>query len=68
MAKHTSCALWMLRRPGVYPNGWVRTWDKDRIAFFLVNAEGEDGYGYVCPRKDARLLAKRILECLEATK
>lgn len=59
--------MWALRKVGVYPNGFVRTLEDDKV---LVTFHEE--YGDVqfikLGRRDARLLAKRINECLDQTR
>lgn len=58
--------VWLLRHPGTYPNGYVltRVNEEIRISFF----DSEDfGNHIFMSRQDARLLAKRINQCLDAT-
>ena len=60
--------IWSLRRPGVHPNAWVRTADFDLIAIQHYSSPGDPGAVLLLSRKDARLLAKRINQCLDGTK
>jgi len=62
MAKHKPGMIWALRRPGQYPNGYVATVSADLI---LISY---DGNGFRVSRRDARLLVRRILQCLEETR
>ena len=71
MVEHENRApgvIWSLRRPGVYPNAWVRTADFDLIAIQHCPSSGSPGPVLLLSRKDARLLAKRINQCLDRTK
>lgn len=72
MARHLNSVMWGLRRlRGSAPNvseGYVKTLDEKNI--IVVYRYGL-GYGWQelsMSRKDARLMAKRILQCLEETK
>jgi hypothetical protein len=60
--------IWSLRGVGTYPNGYVRTTDDDGI--HLVQVDTEDGpvQEMWLTRADARLLARRINECLDRTR
>jgi len=68
MAKHKPTVVWAVKRTGGYPNGYVRTEDEKHldISFFLE--EGRDGAGFTVTRQFAKMLARRINQCLEATK
>jgi hypothetical protein len=68
MAKHDPFKVWMLRPVGQYPNGSVQTENKHEISVMYQAGELQYESGFICTRRDARLLVKRILECLEATK
>ena len=56
--------VWSLRRD--MGCGYVCTMDDDKVAIFVPS---DSGYvaGIRVSRKDARLIAKRINECLDAT-
>lgn len=56
----------MLRPFGVTPNGVVRTTDDDRILIAVWDGRKEERVLTVS-RRDARLLARRINQCLNAT-
>ena len=58
----------MLRQPGQYPNGYVETAEIDSVKVRYVIAADAWPDGFICTRRDARLFAKRIMECLEGTK
>lgn len=60
--------IWGLRRLGKHPNGYVRTADAQHIEIAHSYGPGYDSRRITIPRADARLLAKRILQCLEETK
>ena len=69
MSKHKPGTIWMLRPAGQYPNGCVETVRDGKLV--IEYSPDRTPYESVCfrmPRADARLLAKRIMECLEATK
>lgn len=74
MAKHFAGAIWSFRWPLTKkPNGLVRTYDKKSLQIELDGVAGK--YDFVTnelkcivDRRTARLLAKRILDCLEKTK
>lgn len=59
---------WFLRYPLTqYPNGYVNTGPDDeiRVTYFLHPGDAQT---FFLSRKDARLLAKRINECLDETR
>lgn len=68
MAIHLPGTLWSLRGPGVGPQPHVRTADERTLV--LTWPAGESGYAYELRinRRDARLLARRINQCLDATR
>ena len=68
MAKHNPGTFWPLHRVGKYPNGYIQTASDQEIAICFVPDEESDAGCFNLSRRDARLLAKRILQCLEATK
>ena len=58
--------IWPVRQVGVYPNYYVQTEDDDRIS--IASADGGMYMtAILMSRKDARLLAKRINQCLDET-
>ena len=67
---HSQCkgALWM-KVQDKYPNAYVKcSGQKDlRLEFYLFPAPGNPGIGITIPRDLARLLAKRINQCLMDT-
>jgi len=60
--------IWMLRRPGTYPNGHVRTASGDLIEVAYYFREDAEPEWFVLSRIEARLLAKRINQCLDETR
>lgn len=68
MAKHCSGGIWMLRwPPKKRPNGLVKTMSKKEIGIRVDHDDGTDSQ-IILDRRTARLVAKRILQCLEVTK
>lgn len=67
MARHEPGKTWMLRQAGQYPNGWVET-QNDKEILIAYADDKLDLESFICSRRDARLFAKRIMECLEGTK
>lgn len=60
-------ASWFLRSPvGAYPNGYVRTAIDDCIQVAYFERAGYP-QSLILNRRDARLLAKRINQCLDGT-
>lgn len=68
MVKHNPWSIWMLRKPGQYPNGEVNTTKDGNIMIGYIYAEGAGMNWQEISRLDARLLAKRLNQCLDATK
>ncbi len=64
--KRTDNVVWQCRPMGTYPNANVHC---DREEHVVVSSAPGDGYAYSLrlPRKLARLLAKRINQCLDDT-
>lgn len=65
---HQPGSVWPIRRLGVYPQVYVRTADDDNIAIEFWRTKWHTREPLALSRKDARLLARRIVQCLEATK
>jgi len=62
-----SNTLWCMRwPPATYPNGYVSTREDDLIQVAYFEREGYP-QSMTLSRKDARLLAKRINQCLDGT-
>lgn len=59
--------IWILRKIGAPTNGGVRTADGDRISILYYSEGADRAQSIVLSRKDARLLAKRINQCLDST-
>ncbi len=67
MTNRAPYTSWLLRwPPSIYPNGYVLTTDDDCIEVVYFE---RDGYpqALILNRRDARLLAKRINQCLDET-
>lgn len=67
MAKHNWDKVWAIRSHDVLPQGYVSTNDKSTLVLLYYDKKGCITQ-WVLPRRDARLLARRILQCLEETK
>lgn len=65
--KRRDNVLWSCRKFGVYPNGYARCDGNDSLAVFVEPGDGRS-YGLRIDRKLARLLARRINQCLDGTK
>jgi hypothetical protein len=61
MAKHLPGVVWSLRLP---PNYGAAVQTADELTLLITM---QDGISFEISRKDARLLACRINECLDAT-
>ncbi|HEX6684984.1 MAG TPA: hypothetical protein VF062_19500 [Candidatus Limnocylindrales bacterium] len=60
-------ASWLMRWPAsVYPNGYVRTAIDDLIQIVYFERDGQ-AQVLMLNRRDARLLARRINQCLDGT-
>lgn len=64
MAKHLNIT-WPIRKLGTYPNGFVQTDDEKHIS--IIWATANDGKEWVITRHEAKMLARRITQCLERT-
>lgn len=69
MAKHLPSVVWALRRykDGQYPRVYVATAGREHICIDLYNGD-PIGHAVTLKRQDARMLARRINECLDATR
>ena len=68
MAKHLSSVIWPTRPLGTYPQQYVMTESETAISVTIVGEEDGVGWSMLLSRLDARLLARRITQCLEASK
>lgn len=66
----SGCVVYPTRPIGVYPNQWVRAIDDTiEIAFAdETTRQTGDGWRVSLSRADARLLAKRLNQCLDETR
>ena len=69
MAKHIPDKVWDLRKDGD-SNGYVMTIDNKKVFVYYYGDMNNPNsiVSFEITRQDARLLAKRILECLEDSK
>lgn len=67
MAKHMDNTVWCTRLETDRPYQTVKTVDEKTVSIGFMPGGGVAGYGFHVSRKDARLLAKRINACLDAT-
>lgn len=69
MAKHKPDKVWDLRKEGD-SNGYVMTVSDKKLYIYYYSdmKDPESIISYEISRTDARLLARRILECLDETK
>lgn len=68
MAVHKPGSVWSLRKPGTFGNAYVQTASTETLYLNLpLDPGGRDRQRVEISRKDARLLAKRINACLDAT-
>jgi hypothetical protein len=69
MAKHLKDKVWELRKDG-NSNGIIYTVDKNNLHIYYYGDmnDPEQIIDFDINRNDARILARRILECLEASK
>ena len=61
-------AEWYTRFPGDRSYQVVRTGDPKHLRISFMPGQQGDGIAIMIHRTDARLLARRIIQCLEATK
>ena len=69
MAKHLPSKVWSFRKEGT-SNGHVVTIDKQNISVYYYSDMNDTNsiVDFDINRTDARILAKRILQCLDDTK
>ena len=67
MAQHKPSLIWHTRLETDRPYQTVRTVDSATISIGFMPGNGMAGYGIYLRRSDARLLARRIEQCLKAT-
>lgn len=65
-ANRSPGTVWAMLRIGTFPNGFVRTLEDDKI-LVTYHLERGDMQFIRLTRRHARLLAKRINECLDDT-
>lgn len=69
MAKHLPDKIWDLRKDGD-SNGYVKTVSSSKLQlYYYADMSNQDSIlDFEISRQDARLLANRILKCLDASK
>lgn len=69
MAKHLPDKIWDLRKDGD-SNGYVKTTSSTKIQlYYYADMSNQNSIlDFEISRQDARLLANRILKCLDASK
>lgn len=65
MARHIPTVSWSLRAPEY--GSHVQTHDEESLSLAIMTPDGYGQQFAVISRKDARLLAKRINQCLDDT-
>jgi hypothetical protein len=68
VAKHLPAVMWTTRRDTTKRHQIVSTLDRSTLIMYFFPGDGKDGFSLKLPRSDARLLARRINQCLEETK
>lgn len=67
MARHLQTSVWHTRLETDRPYQTVRTVSESEVSIGFFPGNLGAGYGMTISRKDARLLAKRINQCLDGT-
>ncbi len=68
MSKHLPTHIWPIKPVGKYPQVYVRTNNNQSIRCMYHEQSDQEGIGFVLTRRDARLLAKRLNQCLNKSK
>jgi hypothetical protein len=68
MAKHKPGTLYCTHKLGVYPNAQICTVDKSSIKIRIFPWARYNGVSFTMSRQFAKMLARRINQCLEDTK
>ena len=68
MAKHIPAMIWLWRRLGRYPNGYVSTASQTELKLGFYPDDRGGGFSFTIRRRDAKLLVDRIMRCLEESK
>jgi len=66
MAKHEPGAMWAVKPIGKYPQAYVKTFNKAELHIQIL-VSSTSGTSFVLDRQMARMLAKRINQCLDDT-
>ncbi len=57
--------LYPTREIGVYPNAYVQQEDIESCFIFITPRMGDKAYGIRIPKRDMKLLAKRLIQCFK---
>ncbi len=68
MAKHKPSVGWHTHKFGVYPYAAVTTASTTDLKIAFFPKRDEAGFSFTLTRKMARMLARRINQCLDDTK
>ena len=68
MSKHKPSVVWLTSFPNRYPWAQVQTASRSTIAIRVTIYPGSFVHNFTVSRRFARLLAKRINQCLDDTK
>lgn len=59
---------WVVNKIGTYPQLYVEPYNLSNIKISFFPSKDTTGVGIVLPRNKAKILAKRITQCLDETK
>lgn len=68
MGKHLPSVVWTTNSRFDRPYQAVRTDSETEVVISIMPGSGKDGIGFNLSRKDARMLARRINQCLDGTR
>ena len=68
MGKHKPTLIWAVKPIGKYPQVYLKTNGPGFITMTMHGSGQGYGVGFTMSRRDARLLAKRLNQCLDVTK
>ena len=60
--------IWPVREVGEYPNFYVQTESITHLKVLVASGIDQQNVGFRITRRHARLLARRINQCLDGTK
>jgi len=68
MAKHKPTVVYCTHKVGVYPYASIATHDTKSVRIGIWPGKGKLGFTFALTRQFAKMLARRINQCLEDTK